>query len=506
MDYPDVLFLAEAICAAKRTPGDNQSVFYCHILHGEIHTGDTVQIWDVSHHCILELVIGAIGRDNAFYGKAGKDTFPDNLVFLSSPCSGEYPLENASYLIKINDTGDRRKAASAIGKALRAHPTNFRETAPAQPLRDIENPFDPVQRREKAENSAVSFRLYVLGDMHIKREHIVAWLRNMARFLPDEVDGSALEPPTPTWRYSLDEIYGNTAPENPPYCVQAIRQAVEDSLAEGEFHLHLAGISADGVRCGGYIDYRRHRTEMSVNLSLADYRQNCKEILRRFEALFIRFGGMFGYIVKLFDETCQNAQYKDELDRYALPADGVVFLPKKPWDVSRPIDPHCMPGHADHWIGGVGFQACYGMWFGPAYYEIFPEEKVAGFKDCAENIALGNGFRRIFLYDDIMDCNAVENRRRQWSFRKHLDMCETIRKLNLGPLPPAEAYATGRDPYSEIFTEGSPFPHGGDRYAKVYTDNNGKTCPKSKAAGYMYVEYKDNAVIFKEKVPFDEQA
>ncbi len=489
----DIVFLAEAVCVAQQMR-NNSSMFYCQVIQGEICKGDSVQILDENKQCIVEQKISSI-QHSKFPDKVKKGDNEEDIVYLVFYHIYQYPLKNAAYILKVNGGSTEIKEFRIQSTDLHLRKQLLQSDSLEQEVycksseSSVQKP-DIAKRIECMQREAVVFRIDVLGDTHIKYEEVMHWINSMLWFKPNEMS------------FSCNGYRARRFNE------KTFEALLRDTLKSGErFSIFLEENCEPHPFGMVSVEYDTLRTCFSARIQMDTYILNSQVILDRFEKLFIHFNGLCGYLENNFDvwaRSCLNSEYA--LVEYGFSTVGVEYTyPNSFANGNKAVNPHCLPWHVDE-IKGIPYYACYGMWFGPAYYEIFPEEKVAGFKDCAENIALGNGFRRIFLYDDIMDCNAVENRRRQWSFRKHLDMCETIRKLNLGPLPPAEAYATGRDPYSEIFTEGSPFPHGGDRYAKVYTDNNGKTCPKSKAAGYMYVEYKDNAVIFKEKVPFDEQA
>lgn len=75
------------------------------------------------------------------------------------------------------------------------------------------------------------------------------------------------------------------------------------------------------------------------------------------------------------------------------------------------------------------FGACAEMYFSKLYYNYIPEYKWNRFTNCNENIVLGNGIRKIVLYDNLDTFDTAENRKKQLGFRKDLGMDIIAREL-----------------------------------------------------------------------------
>ena len=66
------------------------------------------------------------------------------------------------------------------------------------------------------------------------------------------------------------------------------------------------------------------------------------------------------------------------------------------------------------------FGACAIMYFSELYYKYIPRAKWEKFTDCEENVVFENGLRKIVLYNDLSNFENVDNRNRQWAFRKKM--------------------------------------------------------------------------------------
>ena len=347
------------------------------------------------------------------------------------------------------------------------------------------------QELKKMQNEAVCFQMEVIGnkpgDNPVDKEKIRQWMESMQWFQPEKVFAA------------YDNKYHDMI-----YSEKKFEDLLHRSSDSDSFIIGFEGNCMDNRFGILSVQHNTARTLFYMRIDMKMFNQKRYEILETFERLFFDFHGAVGYLENNFDawaRSCLNSKF--DLESYGFSTIGVEYSSRKSFsNGNQAINPHCLPWHVDGW-NGITFRASYGMWFGPDYFRVFSEEKVASFTNCAENIDLGKGCRRIFLYDNIVDCNTLESRERQWAFRQHLDMCETIRKLNKGPIPSIDPAIIGKDPISDSFTEGAPFPQGGDRYTKVYIDANGKTCPRSLATGYMYVEYLNSRIIYKEKIELE---
>ena len=402
----------------------------------------------------------------------------------------------AMYLIKMDSTINGVGIVPERFKKIKIPPTDLRSrllhsgrVEKSTDLRALNSrTITDIDRLLKnMQQEAVTLQFEVLGDTHINYEQIMLWIKAMRWFEPDEMSATCTE--HRPQRYNDEEF----------------SIMLRSSLDSNNFSIHQEETRGDHPFGIVSVEYNTLRTCFYARIDMDVFITNHQEICERFENLFIRFHGVAGFIENNFDAWARShINSIHDMEKYGFSTVGVEYsYPNSYADENKAINKHCLPWHIDGW-NGISFQVCWGMWYGPDCYRIFPQHKMADFRNCADNADLGDGFRRIILYENILYCNAPESRARQWSFRNHLEMCEVIRKLNLGPMPPKEAYVTGRDPVSEFFTEGAPFSHGGDRFAKVYIDHNEKTCLKSKAVGYMYVEYKNNKVIFKEKVLYND--
>lgn len=68
------------------------------------------------------------------------------------------------------------------------------------------------------------------------------------------------------------------------------------------------------------------------------------------------------------------------------------------------------------------FGACAEMYFSNVYYDYIPENNWNKFDNCLINQVLLNGLRKIKLYDNLDEFEKTENRDKQWTFRKELNI------------------------------------------------------------------------------------
>ncbi|MNG10616.1 hypothetical protein D3C84_940960 [compost metagenome] len=71
------------------------------------------------------------------------------------------------------------------------------------------------------------------------------------------------------------------------------------------------------------------------------------------------------------------------------------------------------------------------MWYGEEYFQYVDKVKLATFKNCDETRNLSGSAIRIRLYNDPLEYNKEENRRRQWAFREYVGIDDAAEKLRL---------------------------------------------------------------------------
>lgn len=95
------------------------------------------------------------------------------------------------------------------------------------------------------------------------------------------------------------------------------------------------------------------------------------------------------------------------------------------------VDLESLPTHYHQINDGdkLWFGACAIMYFSELYYKYIPKEIWEDFTECAENIILENGLRKIVLYNDLSDFENQDNRKKQCAFRNQLGIDEIAHKL-----------------------------------------------------------------------------
>ena len=159
------------------------------------------------------------------------------------------------------------------------------------------------------------------------------------------------------------------------------------------------------------------------------------------------------------------------------------------------IDTSYLPGYRLYYDEMIFTTAPY-MWIGPDYYKFFSKENVDTYDECDENVEIASGFRRIRLWNNVDEYNNSIYRKRQWCFRKAINMDEVIKGLNNKPFIPKDEKSLP-DPTMEI-SKGE-FEHGGELLAKFYVDKKGRACNKSCADFCIYREMKGNTIVWQEK-------
>lgn len=78
------------------------------------------------------------------------------------------------------------------------------------------------------------------------------------------------------------------------------------------------------------------------------------------------------------------------------------------------------PGHSHqmNYDEKLWFGSCWQMYFSPVYYKYIPKFLFDEFTDCFENKVFDNGLRKITLFENPEDFDLLENRAKQWAFRR----------------------------------------------------------------------------------------
>ena len=137
------------------------------------------------------------------------------------------------------------------------------------------------------------------------------------------------------------------------------------------------------------------------------------------------------------------------------------------------------------------------MWFGPDYFRFFSQEKLEKYNNCQENEGFAIGYRRVCLWDDVAEYNALLYRERQWDFLKKLEIKKIVKELNSKPFIIKNSDYTP-DPSIEI--QRGNFSHGGTLLAKFYVDKKGKSCSKSVAYACIQREMQGNEIVWQERI------
>ena len=132
-------------------------------------------------------------------------------------------------------------------------------------------------------------------------------------------------------------------------------------------------------------------------------------------------------------------------------------------------------------LPGMRIVAAWRMWYGRGAFPFLPRERLLSFPDAHRIEELENDVVFIELYEDPLDYENPENRRRQQAFRDWMGLDELAAKA------PKLLQALPSDPAIEI-DEGK-FPHGGVRRLREWFDAEDLPCSRSKASYCIEVEY-----------------
>jgi hypothetical protein len=73
-------------------------------------------------------------------------------------------------------------------------------------------------------------------------------------------------------------------------------------------------------------------------------------------------------------------------------------------------------------------RSCWRMWFGDAYFELIPKDKLVSFKDARISRQLNSNIYFVELYDNPFEAGLAKNRLLQRNFFEHIDIESVYRK------------------------------------------------------------------------------
>jgi hypothetical protein len=242
---------------------------------------------------------------------------------------------------------------------------------------------------------------------------------------------------------------------------------------ENSISIHKGSIHKDATSC-------------SCSLEKEIYENNKQEISAILDE-YIKCGAIVAYIHSLEDSVWQNQENIGHYNLMKKSLDGVAL---KDVNGKQVVDIEQNPGH-HHRPNGIWFGANWRMWFGNEYYQYIAKDVLETLKNCYENIEIGNGCRRITLYESPWDYEKPEHRERQLSFRYAVGMDLVAHRLMEEGKKVIQT-----DAEMEIFT--GEFEHGGVRLIKHYRDPEGKLILRSLASEVEIVELgKHGEVLWK---------
>jgi len=157
-----------------------------------------------------------------------------------------------------------------------------------------------------------------------------------------------------------------------------------------------------------------------IDLSIDPFRNTDEDIL----GYINRPGFMAAY---LYDSDYVSAQ-NTKMGKYIVDDSSLKdtpFLMSK--DGYKVYDTSYNPGREEELSFTTLLPACK-MWFGEAFFEYIPKEKVLTFPHAVEVAELSNGIVYVHLFENISDSNSVAARAAQWAWRHWLDFEGLIEK------------------------------------------------------------------------------
>ena len=329
-------------------------------------------------------------------------------------------------------------------------------------------------RQKQTMEKTVNLFIGIWGD-DINSDAIQDWFRQMTFFSPNKMAYVAL-PKNSRKKYREDIFF----------------KELEKSINHKDHCITYIEINEDDWYLRNYMDYC-DTCILETSIKLDVWNEKKEEIIDKYERLFIRLGGCFGFATNSFDCLCiQNPNDVHVYERYNIDATGLPLIPNEMpgmW-VDR-FDVSSLPGHYVHY-GEIIFTTAEYMWFGPDFDHFLSKKTIEEFKDCDENVNLGAGFRRVCLWPSLEDYDNPIFRKRQNKIRSDLKMDETI--CNMSYYRKDQAL-----PNSDVHFEIGEFEHGGTMRIVYYVDRNDHRVSRSKAHAKFIQELCENDVIWQGK-------
>ncbi|MFV0394903.1 MAG: hypothetical protein ACK5LC_10990 [Coprobacillaceae bacterium] len=188
--------------------------------------------------------------------------------------------------------------------------------------------------------------------------------------------------------------------------------------------------------------------------------------------------GIVARAVSLTDSVWQSNTQVEMYEMKGKDISGVPLIDSKTFKGQKEVDVIKLPGYEEQ-IDGIWFGASWKMWFNQAYYEFIPQEAIERFTDCYENKKISDMCTCITLYEDVMDYDNPENRKRQWKFKEVINFQKIVTELK------KVGINRSNDPHVEILDGSTPIT----RINKMYLDDNGNNVVRSKATKIKIIEY-----------------
>ncbi len=223
--------------------------------------------------------------------------------------------------------------------------------------------------------------------------------------------------------------------------------------------------------------------------------------LKRFQELFIRLDGVFGFMGNDFDISVIGDLKIRDIEKYGLTDDDFTGINDIPiiysdFNHSRDVfDLSYLPQRPIN-LGHFHMPPAHYMWCGPDFMHIYGKEKVENFNKCIYNKEFSPDFREICLWENISEYNHPQFRESQWAFRKDLRLEETLLEFNDTAFLERKHRKKAYDPEVEMLT--GTFPHGGDFLVKHYFTKRKKPISRSEAQICYEQEFKNNELIFED--------
>lgn len=286
-------------------------------------------------------------------------------------------------------------------------------------------------------------------------DFIKYWFETMSYFKPIRMSGYNLTNRN-TRKYYKNKFY----------------DGIEKELVNDQAKLELTG-DKNSIRIYKDLSRTKENIWLSCNLNYDIYKENQKEIMEKIDNIMIKYDGIVAYQQSLNDWFWQNNRDISMYETRGKSLDNVRFTKSCIFPDKDIVDLEYMPGHT-RLAKGLWFGSCWMMWYGEEYYNYVSKDAIENFNDCYENKKISERCTRITLFEDPMDYDSEENRRRQWSFGKKANIYEIGKQLK-----ESDKNISVHDPEMEI--NSGNFEHGGVRQIIYYYDEKKRPMIKSKA-------------------------